>query len=872
MRFDIASFLIGFVSASVLAFVLYRFRDRIGALRQNAEQRVGNTQEYITTSSEGRYLRDFTKLLNRVHLAGEMVELKEIYVEPHFIRPAEPVDPMSDDPTLDVFGVVPLLHDLPASYAPYNVETLSITDLQNGERHLALLGAPGIGKSVALAVIGLVAAGEIETQVIDLMQDQFFEEEIKELSPVERDKQIERRKQLQQRALEQLQEEKKRSASKTTTQTSVDFRRLLPIYIHLRDIDLHESAYGVDTTKAKTTKTTKQLDPAEPVVRALQTQFGALTASSLPHLVYRRLADGTCLVLIDGFDEVPTEMRPEKLAWLQQFMALYHDNFMIVAGPESGFGPLTQLGLTPIFLRAWNDADAQNMVLKWAQAWPSLDRNNKPIDEPVLKRVATNLRGRSALDITLKTWAAFAGDEQEIGRRGWYDFYIRRTLPANLNRLGVGAVAVTMLEKGDAPLSRETIKEIAVEALNAQGRTMSGVDDFVNKLTSANGVMVQWGTSGLYSFVHPLITAYIAAETLTDSDADLLEPFGEKLSWNLALAFAAAHLPVEKAVTKRLAQAPDLLYSGLFSLSHWLTDAPSKAQWKADVFRRLTAALLAPTQFPMVRERAMAGLVTSRDNAIIFIFRQALKNPDALVRRLGCIGLGAHGDPEVIHDLKAMLEDQNPDVIMAAGLALGAIGTEAALKEMITSIVYGEQGLRRAVAEALAALPGEGHAVLREAISAQDMMLRHAAVYGLARVKAGWSVALLYRTLLEDGEWYVRNAANEAFIAADSPEKSSVTKHPEADKLNWLAAWAATKGDSVPVGEKSRQVLIRTLQEGEPPIRAASAHTLATLGHLPALKPLYNALSDRDENVRAAAHAALGQLQMQLGEQFPAVN
>lgn len=868
MRFDIASFLIGFVSASVLAFIIYRLRDRIGALRQSAEQRVGNTQEYITTSAEGRYLRDFVKLVNRVHVASDLVALKDIYVEPHFIRPADPIDPLSDDPTVDVFGVVPLLHDMPASYAPYNVETLSITDLQHGERHLALLGAPGIGKSVALAVIGLVSAGDIETQVIDLMQDQFFEEEIKDLSPVERDKQIERRKQLQQRALEQLQEEKKKTAAKTTTQESADFRRLLPIYIHMRDIDLHEDAYGVDTKKAKTTK---QLDPAEPVVRALQTQFGALTASSLPRMIYRRLTDGTCLVLIDGFDEIPAEMRPEKLAWLKQFLSLYSGNFIIVAGPETGFGPITQLGLTPIFLRAWSDADAQNVILRWAQVWPSLERNNKPIDEQVLKRVVTNLRGRSALDITLKTWAAFAGDEQEIGRRGWYDFYIRHTLPANLNRLGVGAIAVAMLEKGDVPLSREMIKEIAVEALNAQGRTMSGVDDFVNKIT-ADGVMVPWGTSGRYSFFHRLITAYIAAETLTDSDAELLEPFGEKPAWDLALAFASAHLPVEKAVMKRLAQAPDLVYSGLFSLAHWLTDAPSNAQWKADVFRRLTAALLAPTQFPMVRERAMAGLVTSRDNAIIFIFRQALKSHDALVRRLGCIGLGAHGDPEVIRDLKQMLEDQNPDVIMAAGLALGAIGTEAALKEMITSIVYGEQGLRRAVAEALAALPGEGHAVLREAISAQDMMLRHAAVYGLARVKAGWSVALLYRTLLEDSEWYVRNAANEAFIAADSPEKSSVTKHPEADKLDWLAAWAAQKGDSVPVGEKSRQVLIRTLQEGEPPIRAAAAQTLARLGHLAALKPLYNALSDREENVRAAAHTALAELQTQLGEQFPAVN
>jgi HEAT repeat protein len=94
-------------------------------------------------------------------------------------------------------------------------------------------------------------------------------------------------------------------------------------------------------------------------------------------------------------------------------------------------------------------------------------------------------------------------------------------------------------------------------------------------------------------------------------------------------------------------------------------------------------------------------------------------------------------------------------------------------------------------------------------------------------------------------------------------------RFPEADKLPWLVEWAAKKGDSVPAGEKARDVLIRSLTEGEAPVRAAAATTLATLGHIRALKTLYMLLGDREESVRAAAHAALGQLQQRTGEPFP---
>jgi HEAT repeat protein len=313
------------------------------------------------------------------------------------------------------------------------------------------------------------------------------------------------------------------------------------------------------------------------------------------------------------------------------------------------------------------------------------------------------------------------------------------------------------------------------------------------------------------------------------------------------------------------------MYSDLFGLVTWLPDAPPDAIWRGEVFKRLAAALMAPDQYPAVRERAMAALIASRDRNVVFILRQALRAADPDIRRLGCIGLGALGNVETITDLSSLLGDDDRNVKLAAALALGALGTEQAIEIMLNGLFRENHEVRRAIAEALAAIPVEGHRILHDGITAQEIEIRRAAVYGLSRIRAPWALVALYHAMLEDAEWYVRTAAEEAFLAAQSPEKDGPRAHPEADALGWLVQWAAERGQGVPAGPNARQVLIRVLQEGQPTYKVMAARTLGRLGHILALKPLYAALRDRDASVRAAAYAALSDLQLRFGQSLPGV-
>src|SRR5258708_31977680 len=121
MHFDLISFLIGFGVATVIGVILFRYRRQIVAVQQTAESQAGTTRKFITNSTEGRYYNDLVKSLDAYHIAGDLVKLKDIYVEPRFLRGMELVDP-DPEKSHNIFSVIPVVNDLPYSYAPYNVE------------------------------------------------------------------------------------------------------------------------------------------------------------------------------------------------------------------------------------------------------------------------------------------------------------------------------------------------------------------------------------------------------------------------------------------------------------------------------------------------------------------------------------------------------------------------------------------------------------------------------------------------------------------------------------------------------------------------------------------------------------------------------
>jgi HEAT repeat protein len=297
--------------------------------------------------------------------------------------------------------------------------------------------------------------------------------------------------------------------------------------------------------------------------------------------------------------------------------------------------------------------------------------------------------------------------------------------------------------------------------------------------------------------------------------------------------------------------------------------APAEAAWRTPYLKFLAGLLTAPAQYPLLRERAAAALVTTGAPGAITIFRAALKSSQAQIQRLACLGLGALGHAETVADLRPLLESDDADVQLAAGLGLGAIGTEEALEALIIALTQGEEKLRQAAAESFAAIPDQGYPVLYDAIADEDILLRRAAVFGLRRIKTPWALIAIYRTFLEDQQWYVRSAAQMAFHELQYGRDNGPRRYPQPHSLTWLAEWATARGQNIKPGAGAVEMLIAALQQGEPPIRQLAAAVIGQLGLASSISMLYETLCDPIPDVRENAHRALGNLQMQIGQGLP---
>jgi HEAT repeat protein len=958
-NFDLQNFGLGLAVGWASAYAAYRARRVLGAARDSVSRQAAGAQEYAIRNADSRYINDLIKYCEADHLAGKAINLSQIVVEPRFIPAPDLEAPVDDDVVYDVFYVVPAVSDHPYLHAPYNIETLSIDELDNGDRAVALLGPPGSGRTTALHTIALWSLGKVRFDPPrDLVQERLDAEE-KELNDEERAQRIKDRNQVQQMAMQSLARRKGADTVEADDEDGQQIRttllkHLTPVYVHFGNINVR-GEFG------------RQVDPAEPLVRAVQHYVGPITARAFPINLYERLGEGKVLVLLDGYDDVPAEQQPEKLAWLRAFVREYAHNFIICTGPAAGYGPLVQAGLAPVYLRPWHDIHSNALIEKWAEAWPQISKltrrraASRPGDN-FLEIVRENNRGLSPLELTLKVWSLLE-DPDQFDYEGQLRALLARYLPdeslgailpqlvmaaslqldegyitiARLQQLGIaehfgepppppGKSSVEPVMDQPAAETEATLRESDfVEDLEDDAAFEAALDEIdedlfdedaqpqtsqpapaptVDQAPASQGdkqakaeadarrkeearisreyarLVATLHKSGLlrnyrhnrYQFRHPVIAAYLASLALREMSAEGRVDKAYSGAWQPALAHATMHTPLEDVIALRLDAPADVLHNHLLETAHWLRYAGSKAEWRSTVLKRLGNLFVAPNQYRLLRERVAAALIGTRDKTAQVIFRKAISHPNPDVRRLACLGLGALRAEDHIDDLVNLLQDENADVMLSAGLALGAIGTDAALEEMIIALTRGTERLRQAVAEAFAALPDEGYPVLYDASQHEDMMIRRAAVFGLRRVNTAWALITLYRTSLEDDQWYVRSAAEQAFQDMEYGDiAGGPRRYPEVGSIPWLREWIASLGDgAVREGQSPDMFLVRALEEGDPEIQRLSVTNLGQLGMVAHVGLVYTALRHRSPQVREAAHRALGDLQLQLGHPLPA--
>ncbi|HRF49729.1 MAG TPA: HEAT repeat domain-containing protein [Anaerolineales bacterium] len=633
-----------------------------------------------------------------------------------------------------------------------------------------------------------------------------------------------------------------------------------PIFVHAADLDFAPSP---------------KADSATPLLAAAQARVSLLTSTNLTRHLRMRLQRAACLVLIDGLDELPFEGIQAVGDWLKGFREAYPQHRVIAACGLSGFGPLTALGFAPVYIAPPNAQATQTLTQNWLREWQNgLSRNRKrgalDIDPSILLGwLNIGGQGRTVGELTLRIWGALSGDIPGPRPADWLSAFVRRHALNATERTALQLVAIRSLNRRDgAGIPRVDAREILLPLVtkSASGKAELEPGVILDSLMSRR-LLTRLGRERI-GFTHGLLAVHFAAEAL--EEATQAEPETHPL-WSEALGLYAAHGDLTPIAARLLQQPADALHTQLFTIAGWLRDAPVRAPWRGEVFKRLSRLMLDKVQPETLRLRALAALVASQDPTVARLFAQTLAGAEPFARRMAALGLGALREPGAVPQLAAALNDPYLDVRWAAALALAVIGSDAAIDTLRRGVEQSDLSIKLAAAQALARNPEHGFTILSEALAQPGHDTRRAAYFGLADTRLPEAQALLEQGRISDPEWLVRNAAAELVEARFEKTQPAPVPFTPPEQQAWLIAWAAALGAGVPPGRGAIDLLNRALLEGEPEIRIAAAEALAMLGDPVAARELYRVLGDpREPLVRDAAFRALVAISAQSGQRLAA--
>jgi HEAT repeat protein len=829
---DPFSFLFGFVVGIFFVWLWSRMRPLLAQIRENARQQRQAVQTRRTSGLEDNLRRATLRRAQGMHLAASLFSLDDILQEPRLIAPPARVEPGLVGIQEDIISqTLPYLPDWPELAGVYHAPTLSVTDAIAGGSHVVFVGAAGVGKSVALASLASRAAN---LQV-----------------PARADSHL----------------------------------HAVPYLFHVADLQ-----FPFDSSR----------DPISPIVNAASEEAPIFDLRKLSGFIQQTFKNGQALVLVDGFDELDPTNQGHVAGWFRALLQAYPRITIVTTACPGEFTGLLSLGLHPLALIAWDARKSADFIRRWGELWSrtvgleTWARNAAgQVDDLLINSWLTNeMGGLTPFELTLRVWAAYAGDSLGPRILDAIASHIRRVSPsgtpvAALELLAM-QVVLTSQPVFDPRQARSWVRQYdivddsAIEGAEPVSKTVDGepvsLSDSqrirIKKSRAGEGVpsygllskMVDSGIlvshpNNKMRFLHPILNAYLAGQAIGDNDADTrLLALPDWDGKTLSLRYLAARGDAT-ALADALLEESDLpLHRHAFAVARWLRDSPREATWRSKAFARLLSILQGEGQPLGLRGQAMAAFVISGDPGAATLFRQLLGSRSYELIPLAALGSGALRDVKAVRALEDLLQAPVGAVRRAVCLALVAIGSEKSIEGVARALLQGDEELRRAAAEALANDPGEGHAILREGATLEDIMLRRAVVHGLARVGQPWAVQLLQRMQVEDDQWAVRNLANQYLEQVQSIDPRVPRPLAPPSESPWLIEFAGKQKMGVPRGGPATDVLLSAFRQGDTEERLAALPYLKRVATEGIIGALYHAMYGEDPEVREAAFHAVQEI------------
>jgi HEAT repeat protein len=811
LALDQISFWIGFVAGALGLWLLSKLVPALPSFAGNIRNRSGKARSSLISGNAERLRQETLRYVQGIHLASPLFALDEILIEPRVLAPPPQAQPNEDNPTEDILNhTIPYLPDWPELAARYSAHTLSLSEALSAGANLILIGGPGSGKSIALA--------HLVCQIV-------------------------RRE-----------------------ETASGLSDNLPVYVHVADLfpEAHFSN-----------------PPLEHILNAVHTYADSISTNRLESLLGQTFQAGRVLLLVDGLDEVPQKFHQEVVSFINTLLQEYPRARMVVTSSPENFSGMVKLGLIPVAMAGWNEYQYLLFIRKWSRSWfrhirPTIQEDFEQIDPRLLNAwLLAEHPVITPIDATLKDWAVFAGDTVGPGYVDAIESYIwRQTNHLENSRPGLEDFALQMVASLEIALDLKRARGWEAEFESDQPGTDSEADT-PQKTRSKRGkkltrklpgvlpdlleqrLLVQRATGHL-GFSHPLIMAYLASAALADAPVShFLSNQPEWTGKSLTMLFLAASRDISPEVSEILSQDDDPLLRRPLMIGRWLRYAPQTATWPTQVMRYLAAELQRENIALGLRARLLSTLLQSGDPGVSVLLRQISHTSIDDLRHISALGMGYLLDPQALGRLSELLTEPEQKIFQSACLALVKIGNKQSFEVLGSALINGSDEVRRSVAESLALDPTEGQDILKEASQMEDLLVRRAAVYGLAQIDQPWAKEILKKLALEDKEWIVRSAATQIIEADETISPSVPQPIPPLHETQWLIAFGDERGTGIAPGKPADNLLLAALGEGSPEQQRAALVYLQLNPNPEALPHIYELLEHGIGNTQQVAFETL---------------
>ncbi len=827
---DMLSFWIGFIVASIFWAIIASLRPAIRNALEMFKQQQKEARLRAGSSTEDNHRRSICQQTQEMHLAASLFSLTEIAIEPHLIAPPAQTEPGAEPHHRDIVEqTLPYLPETPELSTFYGTPGLKLAEALSGGVNIVITGQPGSGKSTALAYLAC---------------------HIAEQSP-----------------------------------ETANLNDHLPFLVHIAEL-------GLPLAEVK-----KAEDVLTPLIEAQASRARMIDRPRIPAFVQQTFQSGRALLLLDGLDEMPQPQVQEASNYLRVLLRAYPQTRIIAAAAPEYIDGLLQLGFSPMSLQAWSATQQTSLLNQWDSLWQKYVKDEAwaqtapSVDTLLLKRwLSQDNLGLTPLEYTLKIWAAYAGDVRGASTPDHIEAHIRRLTPAklpaeaaqvlasqsSLSQLAAfeekqasewvrpfeqalnqaspepGASPETETNEAGSAIAPAPNEEKAPAKKAAQAKKISVINLFVK-----SGLLKKF-PKNRHAFSHPTLADYLTSQALSTPGA--AEPIIKQPDWSRktqVMRYLAAFSDSTPLIQSLLAESDPVLLRPQRTTAMLVRHAPRSAPWRNTAIASLLE-ILQNDDYPLaLRGEIAANFALSKDPQISTLFRQLLQAPSDKLRQLAALCLGLMRDPKAADPLANLLSRSIGPTQQAACLALVAIGTPPALESVAAALLGGDEDLRQSAAEALANDPHEGREALREGIGNEDILLRRAIVYGLARVPEAWADELLQKTQIEDNQWAVRNVAVELLESRKRPNPRIPRRLQEPSEMPWLVEFAGRQGMGISPGQAAMDMLLQAFKGNNPEEQRAA---LSYLRHKPSegiIGTLYHAYFVNDHPQRELVYQIL---------------